>query len=258
MKDKAFKILLWISAISILLLPAGIFFSLTVKSIPAFQHFELIASGEWFSFIGYSLLVSVLALIIAAPFSISLLLIYAEYCKGTKIASTLAFIMDLFAYIPSIVWGMWAYYNLHPVFDRLDIGYHGFGVLPVSIVLALMIIPFSVSTCIRFIPFVPKKIKEGAYCLGATRLEIIGTISFPFMTKGLIATGFLSLGKVLGETMVVVILFGKTITSVVFSRFGTINDLEFSSLFVLALFLFMITAVANVAARYMFRRLWHE
>jgi phosphate transport system permease protein len=258
MKDKAFKILLLASAMSILLLSAGILFSLAVKSIPAFLHFGLVATGEWFSFIGYTLLVSVLALVIAAPFSISLLLIYAEYCSGKKMASTLAFIVDLFAYIPSVIWGMWAYYNLHPVFERLNIGHHGFGILPVSIVLAMMIIPYSVSICIHYVPFVPKSIKEGAYCLGATRLEIIGTIGFPFMTKGLIAAGLLSLGKVLGETMVVVILFGKTITSIIFNRFGTINDLEFSSLFALALFLFLITAVVNIAARYMFRRLWHE
>ncbi|MDR1610370.1 MAG: ABC transporter permease subunit [Candidatus Symbiothrix sp.] len=258
MKDKAFKILLFISVISVLLLPLGILFSLIIKSIPAFQHFGIIVSGEWFSFIGYSLSVSVLALIIAAPFSISLLLIYAEYCNGKKIASILAFIMDLFAYIPSIVWGIWAYYNLNLIFDGLGIAHHSFGILPVSIVMASMMIPYSVSVSIHYIPFVPRSIKEGAYCLGATRLEIIGTISFPFMAKGLIATGLLSLAKILGETMVVVILFGKTVTSVVFDRFGTIDDLEFSTLFVLALFLFMVTAAVNIVARYMFSKFWYE
>jgi phosphate transport system permease protein len=258
MKDKAFKILLLLAVISILLVPVGILFSLIIKSIPAFQHFSFIVSGEWFSFIGYSLLVSVLALIIAAPFSISLLLIYSEYRKKKKIASTLAFIMDLFAYIPSIVWGIWAYYNLHLIYDRLGIEHHSFGILPVSIVMALMMIPYSVSVCIHYIPFVPRKIKEGAYCLGATRLEIIGTIGFPFMAKGLIATGLLSLAKALGETMVVVILFGKTVTSVILNRFGTINDLEFGTLFLLALFLFLVTAAVNIAARYMFGRFWYE
>jgi phosphate transport system permease protein len=258
MKDKAFKILLLVSAISILLLSAGIFFSLIIKSVPAFQHFEFIASGEWLSFVGYTLLVPVLALVIAAPFSISLLLIYAEYCREKKIASILAFIMDLFAYIPSIVWGIWAYYHIHPIFEQLNINHHDFGILPVSIVLAIMIVPYSVSICIHYIPFVPKSIKEGAYCLGATRLEIIRTIGFPFVTKGLIAVATLSLGKALGETMVVVILFGKTITSVIFNRFGTINDLEFSVLFALALVLFLITTMVNVASRYMFGKLWHE
>lgn len=258
MKDNAFKTLLLVSAISILLLSAGIFIFLTVKSIPSFQHFRFIASGEWFSFIGYTVLVPVLALAIASPFAVSLLLIYAEYCRGTKIAWTLAFIMDLFAYIPSIVWGIWAYYNLHPVFERLNIGNQGFGVFPVSIVLALMIIPYAVSICIHYIPLVPRNIKEGAYCLGATRLEILGIISFPFMTKGMIAAGLLSLGKVLGETMVVVILFGKTITSVIFNRFGTSDDLKFSALFALALFLLLISSVINIVSRHMFKRLWHE
>jgi phosphate transport system permease protein len=258
MRDKAFKIILLISAISILLLSAGIFFSLVVKSIPAFQHFGFIASGEWFSYIGYTLLLPVLSLIIATPFSISLLLIHAEYCEEKKIASTLAFIVDLFAYIPSIVWGMWAYYNLHPVFEQLNIGHRGFGILPVSIVLAATIIPYSVSVCIHYIPPVPRSIKEGAYCLGATRSEMIGTIGFPFMTKGLIVASLLCLGKVLGETIVVVILFGKTITSVVFNRFGTIDDLEFSALFVLALVLFLITVLVNVTAKYMLRRICHE
>jgi phosphate transport system permease protein len=258
MKDKAFKVLLLASAICIVLLSAGIFFSLIIQSIPAFQHFGYIASGEWFSYIGYTVLIPVLSLMIAAPFSISLLLIHAEYCEGKKIASTLAFIMDMFAYIPSIVWGIWAYYNLHPIFERLHIGNSVFGILPVSIVLALMIIPYSVSICIHYIPPVPRSLKEGAYCLGATHSEMIGTIGFPYMTKGLIAAGLLCLGKVLGETIVVVILFGKTITSIIFHRFGTIDDLEFSTLFGLALFLFLLTAMVNIAAKYMFRRLWHE
>jgi phosphate transport system permease protein len=223
---------------------------LIVKSLPVLGHFEYIVSGEWFSYIGYTLIIAVLAIIISAPFSISLLLIYAEYCKGKTIATMLAFVMDLFAYIPSVVWGIWAYYSLRPVF--------GSGILLVSIVLAAMIIPYSVYICVNYIPFISQNIKEGAYCLGATRLEIIGTIAFPFMTKGLIAAGFLSLGRILGETMIVMILFGKTITSVILDRFWTNNELEISTLFALALFLLLIIAAVNIAARYLFKRLWHE
>jgi phosphate transport system permease protein len=250
MKDRIFKIILFLSAISILLLSAGIFYSLIAESLPAFLHFDLIASGEWFSYIGYTLIIAVLALAIAAPFSVSLLLIYAEYGRGKALASTLAFIMDLFAYIPSVVWGVWAYYRLRPIF--------GSDILLVSIVLAAMIIPYSVYICVNYIPFVPRSIKEGAYCLGATRLEILGTIGFPFMTKGLIAAGFLSLGRILGETMVVTILFGKTVTSVIFNRFGTNNESETGTLFALALILLLITAAINIAARYLFKKLWHE
>ncbi|MDR1632911.1 MAG: ABC transporter permease subunit [Dysgonamonadaceae bacterium] len=250
MKDKTFKILLFLSAISILLLSGGMLYSLIAESLPVFGHLGYLVSGEWFSYIGYTLLIAVLALAIAAPFSISLLLIYAEYCSGKMIASTLAFVMDLFAYIPSVVWGVWAYYSLRPVF--------GNDILLVSIVLAAMIIPYSVYICVNYIPLVPRSIKEGAYCLGATRLEVLGTICFPFMTKGLIAAGFLSLGKILGETMVVTILFGKTITSVIFNRFGTNNDLESGALFALSLFLILIIVAVNVAARYMFKKHWHE
>jgi phosphate transport system permease protein len=258
MKDKTFKTALWLSAICIVVLSAGILFSLVVKSMPALRHAGHIASGEWLPYIGYTVLLPVLALAIAAPFSISLLLVHAEYCEGKKIASTLAFIMDMFAYIPSIVWGIWAYYNLHPVFEQLHIDRPLFGVLPVAIALALMMIPYSVSICIHYIPPVPRNLKESAYCLGATRSEMIGAIGFPYMTKGLIAAALLCLGKVLGETVVVVILFGKTITSVIFNRFGTIDDIAFSTLFVLALLLFLLTATVNIAAKYMFRRLWHE
>jgi phosphate transport system permease protein len=250
MSDKVFKIILVMSAAITLLLSAGIFCSLIIKSLPVWGHFEYIVSGKWFSYIGYTLIIAVLALIISAPFTVSLLLIYSEYFREKTIAAILAFVMDLFAYIPSVVWGVWAYYSLRPVL--------GSGILLVSIVLAAMIVPYSVYICVNSIPFVPQNIKEGAYSLGATRLEIIGTIDFPFMRQGLIAAGFLSFGRILGETMVVMILFGKTVTSVIFDSFGTSNELESGMLFALALLLLLIIALVNISARYLFKKLRYE
>lgn len=258
MKDKIFRILLPAAVIGILLLSCGILFTLMIQSISAFQHLDFIAFDGWFSFLGYGLTVSVLAMIISVPFSIAMLLICIEYCRERKIVFSFVFIMDLFAYIPSVVWGVWAYYNLNLMHDRFGIDPHDFEILSVSIVMALMIIPYFVSICVHYIPFVPSNIEEGAYCLGATRFEIIKTITFPSISKGLMTAALLSLAKILGETTVFVILFGKTVTSALFNRFGTIDDLEFSTLFAMALILFLMTAALNIAAKYMLRRLWLE
>ena len=281
MKDKGFKLLLWCSALTILLLVSGILYMLVSQSIPAFQHFgtfHFITSSDWnsgegqeqygaFSFIAGTLLTSVLALIISIPFSIAIALFNGEFFRERKIADWLSAMVDIFSVIPSVILGIWGYYSLRPLLITFNIGNYGCGILTATIVLALMIVPYTASLITAFISKVPRTMREGAFSLGATRLEVIRKVSIPFASKGILAAYILSLSKILGETMIVAMLIGNsnrvpsgitdngnTMTSIILNQFGTSSDLKLSSLIAIALLLFLITAAMNFIARLMIRR----
>jgi phosphate transport system permease protein len=274
MRDKLFKILLFSATLAPLLLMAGILYQLLSQSALAFEHtgfFQFIGSSEWnpvkgeygaLSFLTGTLLTAFLALIICIPFSLSLALLVGDLYKGRKIASWINTFIDVLAGTPSVILGIWGYYSLRPLFAWLHIGQHGYGILPATILLALMIIPYAASISTTFISIVPVKLKEGAYCLGATRFEVIRNISIPYARKGILSAYALSLGKVLGETIVVSLVIGNanrlpsgindagnTLASLIFNQFETSDNLEFSSLFAIALLLFVITAIVNLIAR---------
>jgi phosphate transport system permease protein len=280
MKDKIFKMLLLGSTPALLLLMAVILYSLISQAMPAFKHFgffQFICSSEWnpgneqygaLPFLSGTLLTALLASIISIPFSLSLALFIGDLYRGQKIASGLSLFVNILAGVPSIILGGWGYYSMRPLFASLSIGNQGYGILPAAILLSLMIIPYSASMTITFISSVPVKLKEGAYSLGATRFEVIRKISIPYARIGVLFAHLLSFGKVLGETLVVTLIIGNvnripsdvngmgnTLGSLIFNRFDSANDLEFSSLFAIALLLFVITAVVNSSGRRLIRRI---
>jgi len=280
-KDKIFKIGLFISALSILLLMAGILYSLIVESLPTFEHFgffNFISSSEWnpsegnekygaLSFIVGTTLTAGLALLICIPFSLALSLFRGDYYNGGRIATGINQIIHLFANIPSILWGVWGYFCLRPILISFNVGTQGFGIFTASFVLAIMIIPYAASLNITFISKIPQNIKEAAYSLGATHSEMLQKVGLPLVKKGIFASYLFALGKALGETMIVMLLVGNinhipesisdtgnTITGIIVNQIGAAGQLKLSSLFALALLLFLMTSIVNFAARQMMRK----
>lgn len=274
MKDKIFKIVLLIASVLILLLTAGFIYALISQSIDAFAKFGVggfIASEEWDSqadnygalpFIAGTLMTSLLALLFCIPFSLPVALFNGEYYRGKKIATIVGSVVDLLAGIPSIVYGLWGFYTLRPIIISMGVNDQGFGVLLASIVLAIMIIPYASSLSTEFISMVPNELKEGAYSLGATRLEVITTVSLPVASSGIFAAYILALGRALGETMAVTMLIGNTnsipsgitdtansMASVIANQFGEASGLKLSSLMAIGLLLFIITATINFVAK---------
>jgi phosphate transport system permease protein len=279
MKDKVFRMVLFASTLTLLFLMAGILYLLLSQAMPALVHFGFFGftgSSEWdpgnrqygaLPFLTGTLLTALLALIICIPFSLSLALFVGDLYKGRTVARRINTFIDILAGTPSVILGIWGYYSLRPLFADLHIGLQGYGILPATILLALMIIPYAASLSITFISSVPVKLKEGAYCLGATRFEVIRNISIPYARKGILSAYTLSLGKLLGETIIVAIIIGNanhlpcgindagnTLANLIFNQFETADPLKFSSLFAIALLLFLITAGVNLAARYLVRR----
>ncbi len=282
MKDKLFRFALFFAALIILLLSAGIIYSLVSRSLDTFNEYGVwgfISNAEWdprkateeygaLSFIVGTLYTAFFALLICIPFSLSVALFNGEYFKGTKVASAVSSVVDLLAGIPSIVFGLWGFYSVRPIVIALGVNAQGFGIFLSSIVLAIMIIPYASSLSTEFISMVPNNMKEGAYSLGATRLEVIRRISFPTASSGIVAAYILALGRALGETMAVTMLIGNTdripsglrgtgntMASVIANQFGEADGLKLSSLIAIGLILFIITAIINLIAKMVMKRL---
>ncbi len=280
MKDKIFKILLVTVSSPIIFFTVGIVYALVSQSIDALSHFgffNFISSTQWnpvedeygaLPFITGTLLTAVLALLLCLPFSIAVMLFNGEFFKNTKIAFYFSSVVDLLAGIPSIVYGLWGFYVLRPYVIDLGINSQGLGILLSSVVLAIMIIPYASSLSTEFIAMVPNILKEGAYSLGATRYEVIRDVHFPVANSGIIASYILAFGRALGETMAVTMLIGNsnniplnladtgnTMASVIANQFGEADGLKLSSLFAIGLLLFLITAIVNLVAKYIIKRL---
>lgn len=284
MKDLIFKRLLLICSFLILLICAGMVYSLVSGAIPAFQHFGIfnfITSSEWnphpereaygaLSFITGTLMTAFLSLLLCIPFSLPVALFTGEYFKGKKISVVISSVIDLLAGIPSIVFGLWGFYTLRPIVTELGLSSQGFGILTSSVVLAIMIIPYAASLSSEFISMVPKELKEAAYSLGATRLDVIRSVVFPTSGSGVFASYILALGRALGETMAVTMLIGNTnniptsltdtgntMASVIANQFGEADGLKLSSLIAIGLLLFIITALINLLGKMIMHRLNH-
>ena len=282
MKDKIFKALLFLAACIVLLLAAGMIFSLVSQSTGAFKHFgffNFIATSDWnpregeenygaLPFITGTVLTSLLALLFCIPFSLPVALFNGEFFRDKKISVTVGAVVNLLAGIPSIVYGLWGFYTLRPLIISLGLSEQGFGVLTASIVLAIMIIPYASSLSTEFISMVPNELKEGAYSLGATRFEVIRAVSLPIAGSGIFASYMLALGRALGETMAVTMLIGNTnnipasltdtgntMASIIANQFGEASGLKLSSLIAIGLLLFLITAIINSIAKLIVKRI---
>lgn len=269
--DKVTRNILQAGSLIILLLAGGMIYSLVEGSIPAFKAFgfSFIVSDEWnprsgeeeygaLPFIAGTILTSVLALLISLPFSFSTSLFLGEYYKGTRLSKILGTLVDLLAGIPSIVYGLWGFYVLRPFLTDLGAPNQGFGVFTASLILAIMIIPFTTSLSNEIIGMVPSELKEAAYSLGATRSEVVFNVIVPSARSGIFAGYILAFGRALGETMAVTMLIGNsniipdglfstgnTMASLIANQFGEAGGLKLSALIAIGLLLFIITGVIN-------------
>ena len=213
-----------------------------------------------------------LALIISTPFALSTAIFLGEYYPVGMVSNIFKNIIELLASIPSVVYGFWGMVVLVPIIRNLELKLHvlpyGVGILTSSIILAIMIIPYSVSLSRQVISMVPPTLKEGAYSLGATRFEVIKKIIIPHTRSGLFAAVLLALGRALGETMAVTMLIGNshylptsifspsnTMASVIANEFTeATGNVYLSVLIEMGLLLFIVTTLINISGRQIIKR----
>lgn len=269
------------SAILVLII-IGVLVTLIQKSMPSIKSLGIgfLWGKVWdpvqniygaYPFLIGTLLTSFTALIISIPFSYAIAIYLGEYNQKGWLSDLLKNAIELIAAVPSIIYGFWGIFVLVPIVRSLEIKLgvapYGVGICTSSLVLAVMIIPYSASLGITLIRMVPSPLKEGAYALGATRFEVIRNVVLPFTRTGLFAGVLLSLGRALGETMAVTMLIGNTsaignsfkeiffgpsntMASVIANEFNEADhDLYVSALIELGLVLFFVTVVVNLIGK---------
>lgn len=277
--EKITKSVLLAASLVIVLITAGMAFSLVGGAVPVFKEFGagFIFSSEWnptrgrevygaMPFIAGTLITSVLALAICLPLAFTTSLFIGEYYRNTRIAGILNSLVGLLAGIPSIVYGLWGFYVLRPLLVDLGISSQGFGVFTAGLILAIMIIPYATSISTEIISMVPNELKEAAYSMGATRYEVIFHVILPNARSGIIASYVLAFGRALGETMAVTMLVGNsnvipnslfatgnTMASVIANQFGEADGLKLSALIAIGLLLFVITALVNAIGKFIIK-----
>ncbi len=280
--DFIFKRITSISAIFILLLLIAIFLTLLLSSMPSIKAFGLrfIYGRTWdpvsvefgaLPFLVGTLITSLLALIISFPFSLAISIFLGEYFREGIIHSVLKNMVELLAGIPSIIYGFWGLFVLAPIVRVLEIKMnlppYGVGLFTASVILAIMIIPYSASIGREVIEMVPFEIKEAGYSVGATRYEVIRRIILPYAGSGILAGLMLSLGRALGETMAVTMVIGNsnflpksifdpanTMASVIANEFTeATGEVYLSTLIEIGLLLFIVTASINLLGRAIIR-----
>jgi phosphate transport system permease protein len=286
--DKIFPRMTMLVALAVVALLIAIIVILSQDAWPAVQKFgwSFFTSTAWnpvtenygaLPAIFGTLVSSLIALLIAVPISLGAAVFLVELAPNWM-RSPASFLIEMLAAIPSVIIGLWGIFVLVPFVrtpieswlgDKLNViplfqgPPFGVGYLAAGIILAIMIIPIITAVSRDAMRAVPDTQREAMLALGATRWETINRAVIPYCRSGLIGGVILGLGRALGETMAVTMVIGNgyKLTASLFSPGATLSSkiaLEFpeanTPLFIgalveLALVLFAVTLIVNIAAR---------
>jgi phosphate transport system permease protein len=224
---------------------------------------------------------SLVALLIATPLALGVAIFLSEFAPAW-LRQPVAFLVDLLAAIPSVVYGLWGIFVLLPLLreyvmpflrDTLGLGAtplfsgpaYGPSMLAAGIILAIMVLPYISSVSREVLLAVPRSQREAALALGATRWEAIRGAVIPYARSGIVGGVILGLGRALGETMAVTMLIGNrheiasslfapgyTMASLIANEFAEASgDLHLSALMAVGFTLFVITVIVNAIARWL-------
>jgi phosphate transport system permease protein len=285
--DKLFKAVLVAASASILLIVGAIIYMMVDNSMPTLRRFGIgfLFGSEWrpsqevfgaLPFIYGTIISSLIAVLLAVPVSIGVAIFLVEQAP-IRVARPIAFMVELLAAIPSVVYGLWGIFVLAPVIREYvgptlqsTLGFlplfqgriTGLGMLTAGIILALMITPIITAVVRDVLEAVPVTQREAALALGATKWETT-TIVLNNAASGIAGAVVLGLGRAIGETMAVTMVIGNspqispslfepanTIASLLAANFAEATDrLYLSALIEIGLVLFLVTFVVNALAK---------
>jgi phosphate transport system permease protein len=285
--DAIFRGVLFLSALLLLLIVGAMLASMASSSAASLRAFgfSFLTSREWnpvsgqfgaLPFIYGTVVSSLIALAISVPLSLGVAVFLVEQARPA-VARPVAFLVELLAAIPSVVFGLWGIFVLAPTlrehvmpplqdwFGWLPLfrgTITGIGMLTGGVILALMITPIISAVVRDVLAAVPVSQREAALALGATRWETTRVV-LANGGPGIAGAIILGLGRAIGETMAVTMVIGNrpeisaslfepsyTIASVLANEFTeATGDLYLSALVELGLILFLVTFIINAAAR---------
>ncbi len=220
---------------------------------------------------------SLLALLIAVPLALGVAVFLTEF-SPRWLRQPVAFLVELLAAIPSVVYGLWGIFILIPFLRSYVVPplkavlgwtpflqgvFYGNSLLAGGIILAIMIVPYIAAVSREVLLAVPTSQREAALAMGATRWEAVRSAVLPYGRAGLIGAVILGLGRALGETMAVTMVIGNrhdigvsvlqpayTMAAAIANEFNEATTTMYrSALFEVGLVLFVLTVVVNAIAR---------
>ncbi|MBW8772873.1 MAG: phosphate ABC transporter permease subunit PstC [Gemmatimonadetes bacterium] len=286
--DRIFKGVLTLLTATVPALLLILAFGLWKGAAPAIDRFGLgfLTGSTWdpvveefgaFPLIAGTLISAALALLIAVPLSLGVAIFLTEFAPQ-RVRGPVAFLIEMLAAIPSVVYGLWGVFVLIPFLRtaafpllRNLLGFlpffqgtiYGPSMLSAALILAIMVMPFIMSVAREVLLAVPASQREAALALGATRWEAAWTAVVPYARSGIFGAVILDLGRALGETMAVTMLIGNrheisaslfapgyTMAAAIANEFTeATGNLHLAALTYVAFALFVITLVINAIAR---------
>ena len=259
----------------------GLSFLVTTTWDPVHQVFGAAA------YLYGTLVTTVLAAALATPVAVGAAIFLTEYAPRA-VRGPLAFLIELLAYIPSIVFGLWGFLVAAPVFrsavepflqrilgplplvGALFAGQPvGLDLLIAGCILAVMILPIVLAVAREVLLAVPSSQREAMLALGATRWETITRALLPYARSGILGGVVLGVARAFGETMAVTMVVGNSSTKISASLFTpgytmasaianqfteADSELYFSAIVEIALVLLVVAVVVNTAARILILR----
>jgi phosphate transport system permease protein len=261
----------------------GIVSVLLFEAILFFQEvsiFEFLGSTKWtplfssksfgvWPLITGTMLTSVGAMVVALPLGLLSAIYLAEYAPN-RVRRVVKPVLEVLAGIPTVVYGYFALLFVTPILRQIYGEISVFNGLSASIVMGIMILPMVSSLSEDAMQSVPRSLREGAFALGATKLEVATRVVVPAALSGIVAAFILATSRAIGETMIVTIAAGQN-PNFTFNPFVPIETMtayivqvsmgdtptgtiEFKTIFAVGLSLFVITLGMNLLSQYFVRK----
>jgi len=293
--DRLVRVGLTAISAAILVLLGYFFIKLTIEAKPVFEKFgvlNFVFDNNWdvskgiygaLPLVVGTLITSALALVMGVPIAVSVALFLTELCPR-RLRGSLTILVDLLAAVPSVVYGLWAFFFLIPKLKPAEQWFADtFHFIPfvatenvagpnyfiAGLILAIMILPIVSAISREVLSTVPPDQKEAALALGSTRWEMIRTAMLPYARRGIVGGSMLGLGRAIGETIAVTIVIGDnpilghsvfdqgyTLAAVIANEFNEAasDPLHRAALIGAGLVLFVLTLLVNSIARLMVLR----
>lgn len=263
----------------------GIVYELGKEALLFFQMPEVnllftLTTTEWKPHIGKfgiwpllnsTLMTTLIAMAIAIPLGMAVAIYLSEYAKP-KVRNTLKPILEVLAGIPTIVYGYFALTFMTPllreIFGKDVVQIYNTG--SAGLVMGILILPLITSMTEDALSAVPRSLREAAYGVGGTKLEVALQIVVPAALSGIAAAIIVGISRAIGETMIVAVAAGagpnftfspfvgaETITGHIVRISGgdlSYDSIDYNSIFALGLFLFIVTLVLNIISQAIVRR----
>ena len=218
-----------------------------------------------------TMMTTIIAMLIAIPLGMAVAIYLSEYAKP-RVRNTLKPILEVLAGIPTIVYGYFALTFMTPLLRELfgrDV-VQIYNTASAGLVMGILILPLITSMTEDALSAVPRSLREAAFGMGATKLEVALQIVVPAALSGIAAAIIVGISRAIGETMIVAVAAGagptftfnpfvgaETITGHIVRISGgdlSYDSIDYNSIFALGLFLFLVTLALNIISQAIVRR----